>query len=138
MPIDPGEMHTRFFQGYPAHSWETIERLYREAEIEAMTELARRVRISGIGRSLGGIVSMRVLRCMMHKQMYVFEPSLTVAPNLDKTITFEYSGSSGKHNADWTATYPPEEVFAAFSRFLKRVGWIPDGHPAHAVLLGQV
>ena len=134
--MDPGEAHTKFVEGWPAQSWEAIERSYREAGIDVLAELARRVRVTGIGRSLGGIVSGYVLRCMMHQQMYVFEPSLVIAPNVDGTVTFTYEMSSGKHNEDWTATYPSDHVLAAFSRFLTRVGWVPGGHPAHAVLMG--
>lgn len=135
--MDPGEAHTKFSEGWPAHSWETIERIYDEDGVEVMAELARRVRLSGIGRSLGGLVSMRALRCMMHKQMYTFEPSLVIAPTGDDAFTFTYLLSSGKHDGDWTATYPSGQVFAAFSRFLKRVGWVPEGHPAHAVLTAE-
>jgi hypothetical protein len=74
---------------------------------------------------------------MMHQQMYAFEPSLCVTPNDDGTVTFVYDLSSGVRHDDWIATYPCDEVFAAFSRFLKRTGWVPEGHPAHAVIRGD-
>lgn len=137
MAVDPGESHTRFAEGWPAHSWDTIERLYQESNHEVMADLARRVRASDLGRSLGGLVSMYSLRCMMHQQIYTFEPSLLVTPNPDGTVTFTYDMSSGTHDKDWTATYPSDQVFSAFSGFLKRVGWVPEGHPAHDVIEGR-
>ncbi|MEQ1494061.1 MAG: hypothetical protein ABL932_26325 [Terricaulis sp.] len=70
----------------------------------------------------------------MHQQIYDFEPSLLVTPGASGTVTFVYEMSSGARYDDWTATYPNEELFAAFSRFLKRTGWIPEGHPAHEVI----
>ncbi|WP_395646432.1 hypothetical protein [Terricaulis sp.] len=142
---DSGDTRARF-EGDPAQSWEQIESGYRElAEMEnmpfdlrPMAELARRVRLSGIDRSLGGIVRLRTLRCMMHKKIYSLEPSLLIDPNTDGSFTFTYVFSSGSWpKDDWTATYPAEQLMPAFSRFLKRVGWVPEGHPAHAILVGD-
>lgn len=142
-PVDPGEAHTRFFSGDAAFDWEGIEQGYLNAakddlpNLLPMAELARRVRISDIGRSLGGIVSMYRLRCMMHQRLYPMEPSLIIDPNLDGTFKFTYDRSSPLRRTDWTKIYPKTELMQAFSRFLIRVGWVPRGHPAHAILTGD-
>jgi hypothetical protein len=141
-PTDPGEAHTRFFEGYPAHDWDGIEQRYLGdaandwPHLLPMAELARRVRISGIGRSLGGIVSMHQLRCMMHKKFPPLEPSLSIEPHRDSTFTLSYDRSAPSHRTDWTKVYPQTELMPAFSRFLIRVGWVPRGHPAHEILIG--
>lgn len=130
-------------KGWPPHPWEDIERRYRESVafdapwLSPMADLTGRIIRSGIGRSLHGLTSMYRLRCMMHDLIYPDEPALVVAPAPDAkyTLIFEHPWSPLKD--DWQATYDAASLPSAFSRFLKRVGWVPEGHPAHKVLLGE-
>jgi hypothetical protein len=133
----------------PPQSWEMIEAVYRNGgpHVEAMAELARRVRLSGIGRSLYGIVSHHRLHCSQHEVAAMLDPRLTIMPTEDHLycMTYEFSagfrgqplGSKDVRERDWTATYGATDLIPAFSRFLSRVGWFPEGHPAHRVLLGE-
>lgn len=133
--------------GWRTESWESIEARYRESVeryghhwFGPLAELAARVQESGIGRSLHAAATMDGLMCMMHAVLYVDEPRLVILAKPDRTYTFEFRHPKrppGRRNEDWNATYPADQVLPAFSRFLGRVGWIPEGHPAHAILLGK-
>jgi hypothetical protein len=144
MPVDPGEAHTRFFAGDdPAREWSDIERLYREGVSDCglpwlapMLDLVVRVQRSGIGKSLRGQTGRYVLSCTMHERFGRFEPRLQIEPSPDQAYRLTFVHPNLPRKDDWTATYPADQLAPAVSRFLIRVGWVPEGHPAHEILAG--
>ncbi len=102
-----------------------------------VSELMRRIEAAGLGRSMGGLMSKNTIAIRMGKMATPMVEciSLTMTP---EGVDFSFPNLFwATRKADWTATYPPEAVFDAFSRFLERVGWAPKGHPAHAIIRGD-
>lgn len=127
--------------GWLAHPWADIEARYKEATatdlpwLAPMADLVGRIRRSGIDRSLHGIMSMYALDCMMHERIYFLEPRLRMEPQHDRTFRLTFVHPHLRTKDDWTATYAGDRLAPAVSRFLARVGWIPESHPAHAILV---
>lgn len=119
---------------YPWHDWDRISRATETWPV--FGPLVQEIRARGMDRSLHGMLSISGLVLSMGGDAGWGDAHLLISRSVkaDGQLVFEYVHSHRDPRQDWRATYPPEQVLAAFYRFVTRAGWFPEGHPMLAGL----